>query len=133
MSGSDETGLIQLTVALREALLNAMEHGNLELDSKLRDRDDDSYHRLARQRRAEKPFADRKVHVQVRETPNEARYIIRDEGPGFDTANIPDPTIPENLEKCGGRGLLLMRTFMAEVSHNEKGNEVTLVWRSNRA
>ena len=47
MSGSDETGLIQMTVALREALVNAMEHGNLELDSALRENDDGSYHRLA--------------------------------------------------------------------------------------
>src|SRR5258708_1171119 len=46
MSGSDDTGLIQMTVALREALLNAMDHGNLELDSVLREKDDHSYHNL---------------------------------------------------------------------------------------
>jgi len=129
MSGSDETGLIQMTVALREALVNAMEHGNLELDSALRERDDGEYHRLARERRTQRKYADRKVHVRARESREEATYVIRDEGPGFDTTKLPDPTDPANLEKRSGRGLLLMRAFMAEVRHNARGNEVTLVWR----
>ena len=47
--------------------------------------------------------------------------MIRDEGPGFDTSKLPDPTDPANLEKCSGRGLLLMRAFMAEVRHNDRG------------
>jgi CheY-like chemotaxis protein/anti-sigma regulatory factor (Ser/Thr protein kinase) len=130
MSGSDETGLIQTTMALREALLNAMEHGNLQLDSALRDQDEHSYHELARRRRREKPYADRRVHVQARENRNEAVYVIRDEGPGFDTSQLPDPTDPANLEKRSGRGLLLMRAFMSEVRHNDRGNEVTLIRRA---
>jgi CheY-like chemotaxis protein/anti-sigma regulatory factor (Ser/Thr protein kinase) len=129
MSGSDDTGLIQMTVALREALLNAMEHGNLELDSALRERDDHSYHDLQRQRRAQKPYADRRVHVTSRESRGQAVFVIRDEGPGFDVSTLPDPTDPANLEKRSGRGLLLMRAFMAEVKHNDRGNELTLVWR----
>jgi CheY-like chemotaxis protein len=130
MSGSDDTGLIQLTVALREALLNAMEHGNLELDSVLREQDDSSYHQLGQRRRKQKPYADRRVYVHARESPREAVYVIRDEGPGFNTANLPDPTDPANLEKRSGRGLLLMRTFMTEVFHNDKGNEITLIRRA---
>jgi CheY-like chemotaxis protein len=129
MSGSDETGLIQMTVALREALVNAMDHGNLELDSALRERDDGEYHRLARERRTQRKYADRKVHIRSRESRDEAVYVIRDQGPGFDTSKLPDPADPANLEKCSGRGLLLMRAFMAEVRHNDRGNEVTLVWR----
>ncbi len=74
MSGSDETGLIQLTVALREALLNAIEHGNLELSSELREQDDSSYHRLGQARRGQKPYADRRVHV-IRARPH-ARPLI---------------------------------------------------------
>jgi anti-sigma regulatory factor (Ser/Thr protein kinase) len=130
MSGSDETGLIQTTMALREALLNAMEHGNLQLDSSLRERDDSSYHDLARQRRTQQPYRDRRVHVHARETRTEAVYVIRDEGPGFDTSHLPDPTDPANLEKSSGRGLLLMRAFMSEVRHNSSGNEVTLIRRA---
>ena len=129
MSGSDDTGLVRASLALREALLNAMEHGNLEMDSALRDRDDNEYHRLADERRADPRYAGRRVHVTVRETPAEAVCVIRDEGPGFDTSKVPDPTDPANLEKCSGRGLLLMRAFMSEVRHNDRGNEITLIRR----
>jgi CheY-like chemotaxis protein/anti-sigma regulatory factor (Ser/Thr protein kinase) len=130
MSGSDETGMIQMTMALREALLNAMDHGNLELDSSLRDQDDNAYHELARERRSQKPYSDRRVHVTARETRDEAIYVIRDDGFGFDTSHLPDPTDPANLEKRSGRGLLLMRAFMTEVRHNDRGNEVTLIRRA---
>jgi len=129
MSGSDDTGLIQMTMALREGLLNAMEHGNLELDSALRERDDHSYHDLQRERRTQQPYSDRRVHVTSRQTRGAATFVIRDEGPGFDVSTLPDPTDPANLEKRSGRGLLLMRAFMSEVKHNDRGNELTLVWR----
>ena len=76
MSGSDETGLIQTTMALREALLNAMDHGNLQLDSALREQDDNSYSELATARRKMHPYCDRRVHVTARETRDEAVYII---------------------------------------------------------
>jgi CheY-like chemotaxis protein len=126
----DGPGLIQTTVALREAILNAMDHGNLELDSALRERDDNAYHDLQRDRRQQKPYMDRRVHVTVREAPGEATYVIRDEGPGFDISKLPDPTDPINLERRSGRGLLLIRAFMTEVRHNDRGNELTLVRRS---
>ena len=56
-------------------------------------------------------------------------FVIRDEGPGFDVTTLPDPTDPENLLKPSGRGLLLIRTFMDEATHNATGNEITLVRR----
>jgi CheY-like chemotaxis protein/anti-sigma regulatory factor (Ser/Thr protein kinase) len=125
----DETALLRVSVALREAVLNAMEHGNLELDSALREDDGAAYHRLADERRAAKPYRDRRVTVRVRQTPRQAEYVIRDDGPGFDPATLPDPLDPANMEKASGRGLLLIRTFMTEVRHNAAGNEVTLVLR----
>lgn len=131
MSGSDETGLIQTTMALREALLNAMEHGNLQLDSALRERDDNSYFDLAKERRKLHPYCDRRVFVMARESLDEAVYVIRDEGPGFDTSSLPDPTDPANLEKSSGRGLLLMKAFMTDVRYNDRGNEVTLIRRAD--
>ncbi|HJZ89925.1 MAG TPA: response regulator [Gemmataceae bacterium] len=131
MSGSDDTGLMQLTIALREGIQNAMEHGNLELDSRLREQDDGEYHRLAQERRQQKPYADRRVHVSARETPTEAVYVIRDEGPGFDPSLLPDPTDPTNIERRSGRGVLLMRTFMSEVRYNDRGNELTLIRRAS--
>ena len=56
-----------------------------------------------------------------------AVFTIRDEGPGFNPSTLPDPTDAANLEKPGGRGVVLMRTFADEISYNETGNEVTLV------
>ena len=84
---------------------------------------------LIHKRRQQAPFMRRRIHVMVRATPAEALFLIRDEGPGFDPATLPDPTDPHNLEKTTGRGLLLIRTFMDEVSHNTLGNQITMVKR----
>lgn len=126
----DETGLIQIGVALREALVNAIFHGNLEVDSSLKDDDTAAFFDLAQQRRHEAPYRDRRVHVTARLSRVEVRYVVRDEGPGFDPAQLPDPTDLSNLDRPHGRGILLMRTFMDEVEHNAEGNQVTLVKRS---
>jgi CheY-like chemotaxis protein/anti-sigma regulatory factor (Ser/Thr protein kinase) len=124
-----ENERLRVTVALSEALLNAMYHGNLEVGSELREKDEKAYRKLLEERRRSKPYSDRRVHVRARESAAEASYVIRDEGPGFDPAGLPDPTDPANLEKVCGRGLLLIRTFMDEVHHNQKGNEIVLVKR----
>jgi anti-sigma regulatory factor (Ser/Thr protein kinase) len=52
---------------------------------------------------------------------------ISDDGPGFNPADIPDPTDEENLLSTSGRGLFLIRAFMDQVSHNQPGNQITLV------
>jgi CheY-like chemotaxis protein/anti-sigma regulatory factor (Ser/Thr protein kinase) len=124
-----ENERLRVTVALSEALLNAMYHGNLEVSSELREKDERTYRRLLEERRGSQPYGGRRVHVHASESPSEVRYVIRDEGPGFDTTDLPDPTDPANLEKVSGRGLLLIRTFMDEVYHNEKGNEIVLIKR----
>lgn len=125
----DQNDGLRVAMALREALLNAVEHGNLEVSSALRENLDDSYHNLTEERRRQKPYCDRCVQVEVTETREEARYVIADEGPGFDPSKLPDPTDPANLEKASGRGLLLMRSFMDEVFYNDRGNQITLVKR----
>ncbi|WP_437325580.1 response regulator [Sorangium sp. So ce381] len=125
----DETGRIQVAVALREALVNAIVHGNLEVSSKLLDEQPSAFSALVERRRTESPFRDRRVVVVARETRTEATYVVRDEGPGFDPRNLPDPTDLANLDKPSGRGLMLIRTFMDEVRHNEKGNEIRMVMR----
>ena len=56
---------------------------------------------------------------------------VRDEGAGFDPDGLPDPTDPANLQKVHGRGLMLIRTFMDEVSFNETANEITMVKRAS--
>jgi len=125
----DENGLIRVAVCLREALSNAIIHGNLEIDSALRERDEQGYHKLIEERAQEEPYADRYVHVTARESCQEAAYTIRDEGVGFDSRSLPDPSDPANLERVSGRGMLLIQTFMDEVRHNAKGNEITMVKR----
>ncbi|MDG3005930.1 response regulator [Paludisphaera mucosa] len=119
--------LIRLAVALREAIVNAIDHGNLELDSELRQDDERVYHSLGRERREQSPYRERRVRIDVGLTRSEATFTIRDEGPGFDPSTLPDPSDPANLCRIGGRGVMLIRTLMDEVRFNEKGNEITLV------
>lgn len=127
----DASERIRVGTALSEALTNAVDHGNLELDSELRETSDEAYFELGRRRAAASPYCDRRVHITTRLTPSEVTYVIRDEGPGFDHAGLPDPTDPENLTKLSGRGLLLIRTFMDDVRFNDAGNEITMVKRRN--
>jgi CheY-like chemotaxis protein len=130
----DETGRIRVGIALEEALLNALYHGNLELSadqlrearSGLLTHDGTS---LIEERRQQKPYRQRRIFFNVSVSPSEASFVIRDEGPGFNPANVPDPTDPANLERESGRGLLLMRSFMDDVQYSPSGNQVTLVKR----
>ena len=84
-------------VALEEAFLNAIIHGNLEVSSKLRDADDGSYEKLIAVRMGQSPYRDRRVKVLAKFSQTEARFVIRDEGNGFDVSKLPDPTDPENM------------------------------------
>lgn len=128
----DLTGATRAGIALEEALLNAVYHGNLEVSSDLRENGDEAFHKLARERRSEEPFASRRVRVTARLTTSSAKFVIVDEGPGFDISKLPDPTHPDFLDRPSGRGVLLMRTFMDEVRYNSTGNRVTLVKRRDR-
>ena len=123
----DENELMRVGVALDEALANAVQHGNLEVDSMLRDEGVEIYNALLDERRELKPYKDRRIHVNATINRSAARFVVRDEGKGFDPAALPDPTDPANLERVHGRGLLLIRTFMDEVTHNEAGNEITII------
>ena len=55
-----------------------------------------------------------------------ARFVITDDGPGFDTSLFDQPVKPEDLGRIGGRGLLLIRTFMDKVSFNHTGNQISM-------
>ncbi len=123
----DDTQILRVGVALHEALTNAIYHGNLELDSELRQVDETVFYDLAEQRRHEEPYASRRVVVHAIASRDEIRYQIQDEGPGFNVHHVADPTDIENLMRIGGRGLLLIRSFMDQVTHNAKGNEITFV------
>jgi anti-sigma regulatory factor (Ser/Thr protein kinase) len=125
----DETTADRVAVALTEALVNGIQHGNLELDSRLRQEDEATYDRMAEFRRRRPPYRDRRLHVRSRLSRRGAVYVIRDEGPGFDPSTLPDPTDPVNLERSTGRGLLLIRAYMDEIDFNGAGNQITLLKR----
>jgi serine/threonine-protein kinase RsbW len=100
-SAYSEHDIFSIKLALEEALVNAIKHGN-QMDP------------------------DKRVVVAYSVTP--ARFDIRitDEGDGFRPEDVPDPTAIENLERPCGRGLLLMRGFMTEVEYHGKGNVVSM-------
>jgi anti-sigma regulatory factor (Ser/Thr protein kinase)/DNA-binding NarL/FixJ family response regulator len=125
----DETTCIRLGIALEEAILNAMYHGNLEVSSELRRDGDQPYRDLIEQRKHQEPYCKRTVTIRATLSRDEAVYVIRDQGPGFDPSRLPDPTDPANLESTSGRGLLLIRTFMDEVYHRDGGREIVMILR----
>jgi serine/threonine-protein kinase RsbW len=88
-------------LALEEALVNAIKHGNRHDPRK-------------------------QVHIRCAVGPDVVRVTIEDEGPGFIPDEVPDPTLEENLEKPSGRGIMLMRAFMSSIEYNETGNRITL-------
>ncbi len=128
----DITGATRAGIALEEALLNAMYHGNLEVSSELRENGDDAFHKLATERRVQAPYQARRVRVNARMIPGRATFVISDQGPGFDISKLPDPDSPDYIPGPSGRGILLMRAFMTEVHYNSSGNQVTLVKSGDR-
>ncbi len=130
MSLCPETDALRVGIALEEALLNAFYHGNLECSSKLREDDGNQFALLAARRCGESPYRERRIHITASLSSTESMWTIRDEGPGFDFRVLPDPTDPVYLELPHGRGLLLMRTFMSEITYNDHGNEVRMVKRN---
>ena len=116
---------VRLAKALCETLHNAICHGNLELGEKCV-----AGAAIVTARRSQPPYCDRRVHVTAVCTRDEARFVIRDEGPGFAANRLPaDPSDPSQISEESGRGLVLIRAFMDEVRFNPAGNEITLVKR----
>ena len=93
-----------LFVALDEAFVNAVKHGNKNDPTKL-------------------------VRITAELTPQEASFTVEDEGEGFDINQIPDPCDPANLFRTSGRGVLLIYNIMDEVEYNAQGNRVKMVKR----
>lgn len=122
----DFIGQVRIGVALKEALLNAMLHGNLELGPQHLRAGQAIDPGLVEQRRHQPPYRDRRVFVDVEISTEEARFTIRDEGPGFNVALVSAPGDSVPATGQGGRGLSLMRAFMDEVTFSEVGNKVTM-------
>ncbi len=129
---------VRVGTAVEQALLNALFRGNLEitLEDMQQAREDlmqGKQVNLVEERRRKTPYSERTIFIDALITSNEARFIIRDDGPGFDIQQLPAPGDATALEREGGRGLVLMRTFMDEVKFNEAGNEVTMIKRRETA
>lgn len=92
-------------LALHEAITNAFEHGHEKLPPQT------------------------PVGIEYKINSVEATFTIEDQGPGFTPAAVQDPTLDENLEIPSGRGIMLIRAYMTDVSFNPKGNRITMVYR----
>ena len=104
----EDKEIFGIRLALEEAIVNAIKHGNRCDRSK-------------------------KVQISYRVQQDHFEVSITDEGQGFDPTEVPDPTAEENLERPCGRGLMLMRHYMTHVSYNPRGNSVSMtkVFRTN--
>lgn len=124
--GVEHQVALELITALEESLANAVIHGNLEVCSDLR-HDPDQYQELIDARRSKRPYSTRRVRLRVAVIPpNYVEFHVRDEGPGFQPDTIPDPRAHEDGFQAWGNGLLIIRSFMDEVRHNDRGNEITM-------
>lgn len=104
--GYEEAAVFAIKLALEEGLINAIKHGN--------------------------GFDPRKVvQLDYDVTDERAAITITDQGQGFDPKAVPDPTADENLEKPCGRGIMLMCSYMDEVTFNDRGNQVHMVKRNH--
>ncbi len=123
----DQAERLRVGVAIEEALTNAYYHGNLEVGSTVTEVNRKKYIQLAKERSGLAPYRDRKITVRAEISRKQATFVIHDEGPGFDFAQLLDAGDIVEQEQFRGRGIVLMRTIMDEVRYNETGNEVTLV------
>jgi DNA-binding NarL/FixJ family response regulator len=129
---------MHIGIALEEALINAMYHGNLELPPHRLRQIRQLLHEgktsdLVEERRMQSPYNDRSIQVAADFTRNRAQFVVSDDGEGFDVqANLPSPDnrVIEGAE--GGRGLMLIQTFMDEVVYNAKGNEMRMTLKDLR-
>lgn len=95
-----------IMIAVTEAVNNAIKHGN---------------------------SGDKRKNVSLSLSLDESmiKFVVKDEGPGFNYENLPDPTSPENLEKPGGRGIFLMKHLSDEVEFKDNGRVVELSFYMN--
>jgi DNA-binding response OmpR family regulator len=127
--GLDRMQALELSLALRELVLNAVEHGNLELtyEEKTRALENGTLDALLAERAAKQPYCDRTVMVLVERHERRLSITVRDQGRGFDWKKLPDPNDPMNLLAAHGRGVLLARLSVDALHYSEKGDEVTVV------
>lgn len=119
----------KIKLALIECLRNSIEHGNLEIgyDEKNEYLEEGTFTKELNHRKSLEKYKDRKVFLNYILDKNKVCYVIKDEGKGFDWENLPNAEEPDNIFKRNGRGILLIKLMMDEVSFNENGNEITII------
>lgn len=127
-------GLYELNICLYEALLNAYEHGNLGLSysdkEKLLDDPSKDYTSHLKRLEAMPVCADKRIHFKMRATPGHAEFTVKDEGRGYDFRAIRSlEDDPETAFRSLGRGLMLIKSIMDDVTIKDPGSEITMVKR----
>jgi serine/threonine-protein kinase RsbW len=107
---TNEIGISQdsygkILVSALEAVNNAILHGN-------------------------KSDPEKTVDIEIEFKSNELKIKVTDQGPGFSPENVPDPTIPENIEALNGRGIYLMSHLADKIKYSKKGNAVTMTFKN---
>ncbi|WP_162416677.1 ATP-binding protein [Cyclobacterium roseum] len=95
-----------IMISVTECVSNAIMHGNRE-DKK------------------------KSVRLELRFLDDQIKFIIEDEGDGYDYQHLNDPTSPENLEKSGGRGVFIMKHLCDEIQFENQGSRITLTFYMN--
>lgn len=123
------TSLTGMKTGLYEIIINAIEHGNLDItfEEKSQALEQDKYNDLLQERYNSPEFKDRKVTIEYVMDEEKLCFTIRDEGSGFDWESVTYEDDMESLSRPHGRGILMTRFYFDEVKFNEKGNEVTLI------
>jgi CheY-like chemotaxis protein/anti-sigma regulatory factor (Ser/Thr protein kinase) len=124
--------LLNIDVALEEALTNAVLHGSLELTEevqKLRD-DREAFERAYAARVVLPRFTQKTISATIQLTRTEATFIVEDTGPGFDPTTLPKQEDLTTLKGVQGRGLMLVRLFMDQVVHEQGGRRIKLTKRA---
>lgn len=120
-----------LKLGLYEAIANAVYHGNLELDSSIKEEENgfESYEAMANIRINQDKYKKRKVNITLEQSGSLIEYVITDDGSGFGWQNLPAPDSDDLLD-LSGRGIMLMNFYYDKIKWNETGNQITLTCRA---
>ena len=121
-----------IAMAVHEALVNALDHGNLEMESRMKGdlfMDEDPYLKLRAARMADPVYAGRLIEVRLALDTERFELEISDEGQGFDASRLSPLPGDSDMAPHFGRGLPLILLVMDEVHFNEKGNQIRMVLR----
>lgn len=126
----DDSELMNIKIALDEALSNAIVHGNLELTSEQKGKTLEEliqFNDLVKTRSNEQPYCDRNVEFQYQIIGSRIEFLITDEGKGYKWQDTPTNFDEIDTLSTHGRGLILIQTFMDEISFNAKGNQIRMI------